>query len=408
VTLQPPRPWESAPLQPNRPSRSNSPPTPPTRARLPFSVGFVADVDVEKLVFRGEGMARIDGVPVFVPYAAPGDRLRVRIVETGKGFARGRIEEVLQPGASRRDRRCRHFGVCGGCQLQHVGYEEQLRAKGEFVRESLRRLGGIDWAAEIPVRHAAEYGWRSRAELQARGRHVGWFRAGTHEVVDVEECPILVPAAETFVRGLAADPPRGALHFAVGDDGVVVTGNAPVRRRVAGFDFDAPASAFFQANALLVDELVREAVGDAKGALAVDLFAGVGLFSLPLARGFRDVTAVESVRAAARQGEANAALNGVTNVRFVAEPVEQWLRGARDVKPDLLLLDPPRTGIGPDEIHAIARISPPSVVYVSCDPATLARDLKLFLALGWRLTSVVALDMFPQTYHVETVVKLAR
>src|SRR5204863_5985102 len=128
------------------------------------------------LVFRGDGLARVGGMTVFVRFAAPGDKLRIRVTETGKGFARGRILEVLEAGASRRDPRCRHFGTCGGCQLQHVAYPAQLEAKAGFVRESLKRLGGIDWTGDIPVRSAAEYGWRSRAELQARARHVGYFR----------------------------------------------------------------------------------------------------------------------------------------------------------------------------------------------------------------------------------------
>jgi 23S rRNA (uracil1939-C5)-methyltransferase len=400
-------------LHRNRPARSKPRPggrgqTPGSSVAAQSTVGQTLDVEIEKLVFRGDGLARVGGMTVFVPFAAPGDKLRIRVTETGKGFARGRILEVLEPGASRRDPRCRHFGTCGGCQLQHVAYPTQLDAKAGFVRESLKRLGGIDWTGDIPFRSAAEYGWRSRAELQARARHVGYFRAGTHEIVDVEECPILVPAAEAFVRTLRAAPPRHEMRVAVGDDGVIATGKDVVRQRVAGFDFETDADAFFQANRLLVEDLVREAVGDAAGALAVDLYAGAGLFSLPLARTFGEVIAVETRAATARRGEANAVRNAVTNVRFVAEPVETWLAANRDVRPDLVLLDPPRTGVGPAEIHAIASMAPAAVTYVSCDPATLARDLKAFLAEGYRLASVVALDMFPQTYHVETVAKLTR
>lgn len=367
------------------------------------------EVDVEKLVFKGDGLARHGGVAVFVPFAAPGDRLRVRVTEVGRGFARAEIVEVLRPGPARRAPRCRHFGVCGGCRLQHVEYAAQLDAKAGFVRESLRRLGGIDWTAEIPVRSAAEYGWRTRAEIQARRGHVGYFREATHEIVDVSECPILAPAAEAFVVGLAADPPKSAVHVALGDDGVVATGHgASVRQRIAGFDFEFGADSFFQANRLLVEELVREAVDGAAGRSAVDLFAGAGLFSLPLSRTFGDVVAVEGRAATARRGEANAARNGVSNVRFVADSAENWVASARTERPDLVLLDPPRTGVGPRGAEAVARIEAPAVTYVSCDPATLARDLAVFVALGYRLTSVVALDMFPQTYHVETVAKLTR
>jgi 23S rRNA (uracil1939-C5)-methyltransferase len=367
----------------------------------------VVEVDVEKLVFGGDGLARFGAQIVFVPFAAPGDRLRIRVTEVGKAFARGAIVEVVKPGPSRRDPKCRHFGACGGCHLQHVAYAAQLDAKAAFVRESLRRIGHIDWTDEIPVRAAAEWGYRTRTELQARRRHLGYFRAGTHEIVDVEECPILVPEAEAFVRGLRADPPRNAVHVAVGDDGNVVTGGgAAIRQRVAGFDFEFAADSFFQGNRLLADELVREATGGAAGDLAIDLFAGAGLFSLPLSRGFREVVAVESRRAASRRAEANAARAAVTNVRFVAESVEPWLARPLPSPPDLVLLDPPRTGAGPNVVGAIAALGARDVTYVSCDPATLARDLSLFLARGYRLVSVVALDLFPQTYHVETVAKL--
>jgi 23S rRNA (uracil1939-C5)-methyltransferase len=406
---------ESAPLHPHQPSDSKPRPTgddsSPAAAPAsdPLRRGAVIEVDVEKLVFRGDGLARHGGIAVFVPSAAPGDRLRVRVTEMGRGFARGEIVDVLQPGPARRDPRCRHFGQCGGCQLQHVAYAAQLEAKVGFVRESLRRLGAVDWTADIPIRSAAEFGWRSRTEIQARRGHVGYFRAATHEIVDVAECPILAPAVETFVLGLAADPPSSAVHVAVGDDGVVATGHgAVVRLRIADFDFEFGADSFFQANRPLVDELVREAVTGASGGLAVDLFAGAGLFSLPLARTFREVVAVESRGASVRRGEANASRNGVTNVRFVAESAEDWVPRTRETRPDLVLLDPPRTGVGPRGAEAIAKLDAPAVTYVSCDPATLARDLQVFVALGYRLASVVALDMFPQTYHVETVAKLVR
>jgi 23S rRNA (uracil1939-C5)-methyltransferase len=371
--------------------------------------GQVVDVDVEKLVFGGDGLARFGAQVVFVPLAAPGDRLRIRVTEVGRAFARGAIVEIVAPGPSRRDPRCRHFGECGGCHLQHVAYPAQLDAKAAFVRESLRRIGHIEWTDEIPVRAAAEWAYRTRAELQARRSHVGYFRAGTHEIVDVDECPILVPEAEAFVRALRADPPRNAVHVAVGDDGNVVTGGAAaIRQRLAGFDFEFAADSFFQGNRLLADDLVREAVGNAAGGLAIDLFAGAGLFSLPLSRGFREVVAVESRRAASRRAEANAARGAVTNVRFVAESVETWLVRPLPAPPDLVLLDPPRTGAGPGVVDGIAALGARDVTYVSCDPATLARDLSLLVARGYRLVSVVALDLFPQTYHVETVAKLRR
>jgi 23S rRNA (uracil1939-C5)-methyltransferase len=369
--------------------------------------GAILEVAIEKLVYGGDGLARAGTTAVFVPFSAPGDRLRVRVTDARRRFARAEILEVLEPGPARRAARCRHFGVCGGCRLQHVGYEAQLAAKAEFVRESLRRLGGIDWTAEIAVLAGPEYGGRSRTTVQARRGHVGYFREATHEIVDVEECPILVPPLEEFVRSLRREPPRAAVALGVSDDGRVAVGHELVRQTVAGFAFEVPADSFSQGNRALVEDLVREATSGRTGRVAVDLYSGAGLFSLPLARSFEEVVAVEGRASAARRGEGNAAANGIANVRFVAEPVERWV-ATSGVAADLVLLDPPRTGAGPDVTAAVARLGPPAITYVSCDPATLARDLRVLLDAGYALDSVVALDLFPQTTHVETVAKLVR
>lgn len=397
------------PVPKPRPTLADPAGTSPAASRIGVRRGDVAEVAVEKLVFGGDGLAHIGAQVVFVPFAAPGDVLRIRVTDVGRGFARGAIVDVVKPGPSRREPRCRHFGVCGGCTLQHVAYEAQVAAKAEFVRESLRRLGGIDWTGEIPIRTAAEYGYRARAEIQARRGHVGWFRAGTHEIVDVEECPVLAPEAEVLLARLRAEPPRHAVHIALGDDGVATADpRATVRRRVAGLDFEASPDAFFQGNRLLADALVDDATSGATGALAVDLYAGAGLFSLALARRMARVVSVEGRRSASAQATANAQRNGIANVEFAARPVEEWLAAPGADRPDLVLLDPPRAGAGASIVAAIAALGAPAVTYVSCDPATLARDLRAFAAAGYRLASVVALDMFPQTHHVETVAKLAR
>ena len=391
----------------NDPSVPKPRPTPSGDASRGVRRGDVVEITVEKLVYGGDGLARAGAQVVFVPFAAPGDELRIRVTEVGRGFARGAIQEVLKPGPARRDPRCRHFGVCGGCTLQHVSYAAQVTAKAEFVRESLRRLGGIDWTGEIPVRTAAEYGYRARAEIQARRGHVGWFRTGTHEIVDVTECPVLVPEAEALLARLRAEPPRHAVHVAAGDDGAATADpRATVRRRVAGFDFEIAPDAFFQGNRLLADALVDEATAGVAGALAADLYAGAGLFSLALARRFASVVSVEGRRAASAQAAENARRNGIANVEFAAQPVLDWLAAHTGTRPDLVLLDPPRAGADAQAARLIAALGAPAITYVSCDPATLARDLRTFAAAGYGIESVVALDMFPQTHHVETVAKL--
>lgn len=395
------------------------------------SLGATHEVTIEKLVYGGDGLARIGAQTVFVPFAAPGDRLRVRITETGRNFARAVIEEILTPAPARRTPPCPHFGVCGGCQLQHLEYPAQLAAKAEFVRESLRRLGGIEWTGEIATLAAAEFGYRARAEIKVRRvddepPHIGYFRAGTHEVCEVNDCAILLPAANRELQRLRAEPeliPHGAtrVYLTVGDDGVIVTpatgenGKAhevdalgTAQQRIGGFTYRFGVRSFFQSNRLLVEELVRTAVNERDGALAVDLYAGVGLFTLPLAQRFAQVIAVEGNRLAVAHGSENVRANNVTNVRYDSVSVEAWLKykATEQPCPDLVLLDPPRAGAGAIVIERLAALAPPQLVYVSCDPATLARDLKLLVAYGYTLRALTVLDMFPQTFHVETVAEL--
>jgi 23S rRNA (uracil1939-C5)-methyltransferase len=366
-----------------------------------------------------------------VPRAAPGDRLRVRIVETGRNFARAVIEEILEPAPARRPPPCQYFGVCGGCHLQHLDYPAQLQAKAEFVRESLRRLGGIEWRGEIQTRAAAELGYRARAEIKVQRElnghlRLGYFKAGTHEVCEVHDCPILLPAANRELQRLHAEPrliPRRAtrVYLTVGDDEVIVTpatgendktpeidALGTAHQRLAGFEYRFGVRSFFQSNRLLVEDLVRTVINERGGQFVVDLYAGVGLFTLPLAQRFAQVCAVEGNRLAAQHGVENVRANGLTNVRYEAVSVEAWLKdkAAEAPRPDLVVLDPPRAGAGAVVIQRLAALAPPQLVYVSCDPATLARDVKLLSAFGYALNTVTVLDMFPQTFHVETVAEL--
>lgn len=397
----------------------------------PVSAGEVYEVTIEKLVYGGDGLARIGTQAVFVPYAAVGDHLRVRITEVERNYARGQINEILQPSPTRRSAPCVYFGDCGGCQMQHLNYPAQLAAKVSFVRESLRRLGNIEWHGEIGVRAGEELGYRARAEIKvAYGEDgqpcIGYFRAGTQEVCDVESCPILLPAANRELQRLRAEHsliPRDAtrVHLTVGDDEVIVTpatgenGRAieidalgTAHQHIAGMTYGFGVKSFFQSNRLLVEELVRTAIGDARGQFAVDLYAGVGLFSLQLAKNFAQVCAVEGNKTAAQHGQENVRANNLNNVRYEAISVEAWLKykSAEGPRPDLVLLDPPRAGAGLPVIERLAALAPPAINYVSCDPATLARDLRALLDYGYLIDSITALDMFPQTFHVETVTQL--
>lgn len=371
----------------------------------------------ERLAFGGSAVCRHDGMVLFVPFAAPGDRLRVQITEVDKRLLRGTIVEVLEPSPHRREPLCPLFGECGGCHFQHVSYAEQVRSKGEFVRESLQRIGGITWTGPLPVHSASEWGYRSRTQLKIWQRKVGFNKQGGRETVDVERCPVLVAELEAAlpqVRAALAQLPLEDLPHqldgACGVHGPVFAPELPgmsrelVEHRVGDFSYLIEPESFFQQNRFLVGELVDTAIGDERGGLCYDLYAGVGLFTLPLSRRFQRVVAVEDERRAVLLGRVNARNNDCANVNYHRLAVELFLKGARE-RPDLVLMDPPRLGARP-AIPGLLALRAERLVYVSCDPGTLARDLKELIAGGYRIESLEAFDMFPQTFHVEAVARL--
>ncbi len=417
------------------------------------AIGQRLEVTVERLAFGGFAIARHEGLAVFVPFGAPGDRLSVEVYEVEKSFVRARIVEVQGPGPSRVAPRCVHFGECGGCQFQHVDYATQVAAKGEFVRDALVRTGGFDWPDPVVVHHAEPWGYRARTQLkllatsgtrhdgrigrlgkkQRRELHaaeaaiataeskapvLGFHRAFTHDTLDVTMCPVLAPELEsglpTVRAAVAAMQPRDwpyQIDGSCGTGGASWSPDLPglrkdlVQHDVQGFRYLIEPDSFFQGNRHLVGELVRGAIGDERGDLAFDLYAGVGLFSLPLSRRFGRVLAVEDERRACTLGRVNVKTNGCDNVTWLRATTEQFLRDNRE-RPDLVLMDPPRLGAKP-ALKPLLRLAAKRLVYVSCDPQTLARDLRQLVDGGYELERVEAYDMFPQTFHVEAIARLS-
>jgi 23S rRNA (uracil1939-C5)-methyltransferase len=394
-----------------------------------LNVGDVIDVSTERLAYGGDAVARHNGLAVFIPFAAPSERLRVRITERKKNFARAVIDQILEPSPSRREAPCQYFGQCGGCQLQHLNYAAQLEAKIGFVRDAIERIARLDWPQEIKIRHAAEFGYRGRAQvkLDPRTGSLGFNRAASNAVCDVWSCPILVPELDealrslrgAFVNAIVKDHiplNRSQLDMAAGGSGVSfdppfegLPGGA-LQRTVNGAVYNFSASTFFQANPGMLDELVEEAVGSDSGDVAIDLYAGVGLFTIQLARRFTHVIGVEADRGTAHFASVNITANDLANVEFKNDAVEEWMKSFVETKaapPDLIVLDPPRTGAAEAMNHIVAA-QPSRITYISCDPSTLARDLRTLGDSGYELTKVTAIDLFPQTYHVETVASLVR
>ncbi len=397
-----------------------------------MEIGETYELEIEKLIYGGEGIGRVNQQAVFVAYAAPGDRVRVRITKLERNFARGVIEEILVHSTSRREAPCQHFGICGGCQLQHLNYQTQLQAKAEFISSALQRIGGIQWEENIEILAADEFGYRSRAEIKIQRTedgipNLGFFQASSHEVCNITECPVLLTEANSALQRLHAKPklvPKRAtrIFLAVSDDETVmvpatgenskaaeIDAQGTIHQSIAGFEFTFGSRSFFQGNRLLIEQLVATATADARGEIAFDLYAGAGLFSLPIAKNFEQVYAVEGSKLSGNHGIINAKANRVKNVEYAVKSVEAWLKydAPKLLRPDWVILDPPRAGAGEVVVNRLMELKPAAITYVSCDPATLARDLKIFTKSNYKIDSIVGLDMFPQTYHVETVVKLS-
>jgi len=418
---------------------------------------------IEKLVYGGEGMGHSDGLAVFVPFVAPAETVAVRLDAHKKKFARGHVEKIVETSPGRVVPRCPYFTRCGGCHYQHLPYDAQLSYKREILLETLARLGGVRWQGPVEVHASPPFGYRNRAQWKVRPAvggisQIGYLEAGSEALCAVDQCPILsprledtlarvrgllerleIPAALTEVEAFAdgederillstsfanfggntAQALGGLLRQAIpaieslllhdaSRDRFELLGPGYLRYSVGDRRYRVGHLSFFQVNRFLVGALAERATAGAAGRLALDLYAGVGLFSLPLAATFSRVVAVEGNPAATRDLEDNvrsaAGQGGAIDVR--TEDAEEFLPRTHK-RPDLILLDPPRAGLSDAVRTRLAVSGAPDIRYVSCDPATLARDLK-DLCATYEVAGIELFDLFPQSFHLETLVRLRR
>lgn len=413
----------------------------------------------QKLVYGGEALGHHQGRTVLVPRALPGERLEVEEVRFAKGVLHARPLRVITAAPERVAPPCPYFSRCGGCQYQHLADENQREWKREILRETLRRIGRITWDGEIRLHSSEPWNYRNQAQIKvARGpdgrTELGFFEAESHQLIPVETCLILSPRLNAVLRELRRDEWSGRLarcreiemlsddrdekvmmtlrgDFAPADgealsqeclarlegvesvttecDRKVRTFGAPAITYQAGeFNYRVSPGSFFQASRFLIAELVEAATSGVSGALALDLFAGVGLFTLPLARNFAQVVGIEGSESAATDLAANARNHHFENVRAVSASAYDFLRRFAQAEPDLVVLDPPRAGVGRPSLQLLARHRPARIHYVSCHPPTLARDLASLSGLGYGMNSIEMFDFFPQTAHIECLARLTR
>lgn len=390
-----------------------------------YQVGDLIEVEVVKIVHGGYGLAFAENLTVFVALSAPADKLEVRLREVKGKTAFAEIERVIVPGPNRITPPCPYVGTCGGCDFQQMNYAAQLEAKVGTIRDSLKRIGKVEYEKEIRVVSSpSEFGYRLRAQWHIDGdtREIGYYERNSRKLVAIEHCPILQPELDQSLQRVRADfdwskfwPNRGAIDAACGDDATVSLfseqmdlGDREIVFAAAGEKFAFAAHVFFQGNKFLIEQLIETAIGDVSGASALDLYSGVGLFTLPLARKFERVTSVEDYIPSVEFARRNIDNAGLRNVDLIQKPVGRYLAEQSIGELDFVLLDPPRSGTEKKTVLDLIRLSPKIVSYVSCDAAVLARDLRRFLDAGYAIESMTAIDLFPQTHHVETVVRLVR
>lgn len=470
------------------------------------------ELHIEKLIYGGDGLARLPadehgrGKAVFVPFVLEGERVEAALVEQRSGFARARVEKILEPSPHRIQPRCPYFARCGGCHYQHTDYEHQLEIKAAILQENLRRIAKLELPCELQVHPSPPWNYRNRTRLRVQTAPefaLGYYHFGSHVLLPVEECPItstlvnraitavwrlgrsggfdprireieffanaddsellvevfiqeesaagekrISPSgrndkgtknnqgtsrdsATTEVRHRADQTPaapgiadwaenfRNAIPNAIGiamfrcemrsteskaeGSAIATAGTGELTYKTMNSSYRVSAGAFFQVNRFLTDELISAVTKGRSGLTALDLYAGVGLFSAVLSREFDRLIAVES----SQQSSTDLAYNVPGNVKAVRAKVEEYLKNSHP-RADLVVVDPPRGGLGQRVARSVADLGAPAVTYVSCDPATLARDLVVLLGAGYRVEQAHLVDLFPQTFHLETVLHLKR
>lgn len=392
-------------------------------------------VTIQKLIYGGDGLARDGGHVVLTPFVLPNETVDIAITGKESQLLRARAERIADPSPFRIAPPCPHFGVCGGCHYQHISYAHQLVQKEAILRESLQRVGKFEPPPTIHILSGPEWGYRNRAQLHCDGGRLGYRKAASRLLCPIEQCAILSPklqealatlrrmsAASRFPRFLqtvelftnetnlqlnvlASAKPIARRFFdwcAAELPGFV---DGPLHYETGGHTFRVSHGAFFQVNRFLLDALIEESLWQAQGESALDLYSGVGLFTIPMAKRFAKVSAVESGAAAWRDLQKNAEAAAVSIDAFQSS-AEDYLQ-SNGASCDFVLADPPRAGLGKKAVQSLLDRKPKRLTIVSCDPATLARDLAALLT-QYRLTRLTMADLFPQTFHIETIAHLER
>lgn len=425
----------------------------------------ILTLTIDRLGINGEGVASHQGFKIFVTGALPSEQIRAQIYERHKSYARANLLEVLTPSSSRKEPSCPYFAKCGGCQLMHLDYSEQLKSKTERVKDALQRIGKLENIHVEPcIASPLPLAYRNKIQLPVASDHtLGLYAFNTHDIIAVDACQIhselgekalaaIRPLLKKFsaelkhllikstqatqellvilvtksktpleelgkaicdsmpeIKGVVQNIQPDAGNVILGKEYILLAGQEKIEERVLGLTFNISAASFFQVNPLQAEKLYAKALDYCAlttETTALDAYCGVGTLSLLLARHAKQVIGIESVPEAIEDAKQNAEINGIHNMQFLCAPAEEAIQKLEQI--DVALLNPPRKGCDPALISKLIALKPSCIVYVSCDPATLARDINLLVQGGYKVDAVQPFDMFPQTAHVETVVRLSR
>ena len=369
-------------------------------------VGQIVKIKIDNIAFGGEGVGRIEDFVVFVPLVIEGEEVEAKIIEVKKSFARGELVKIIKPSKIRINAECEYFGDCGGCQYQHISYDEQLKIKQKQITDLFNRIGGFSQDKVAPVIACPQkFNYRNRILIRsqwngkAKKLLVGFRKRNSHWVVEINNCKIAEPALNKQIPEVRENPPK--------------RGGIKINLRVTPEDWSVPDHSFFQTNFFILPKMVaqvRKIFKSNDSEYLIDTYCGVGFFAIELANLTKRFVGVESDKLAIKAAQENSIKFGATNGEFIDGRTE-------DLLPELLkkfspnktsvLLDPPRKGCAPSAIEQLRKVKPSQIIYISCHPATLARDLNILCSEGvYKLERVYPIDMFPHTQHIECITDL--
>lgn len=384
------------------------------------------NVDIEKLVYGGEGLARTELGVVLTPYTVPGESILVSSIHKRKGVLHGRLQDILRPSEHRVSPFCDNFAKgCGGCQWQHIDYLQQVEIKRRIIEESIERIGKEIVKFPPLAFDPCFKGTRLRSFFHVchKNSAIGFYRFNTNDIIPIKECPLCVPSIN---QALSILHENFDMLKSVNSASIITNGNdvhlhlegrkgtpGPqyIEFFIGGFKYLANGKVFLQGHSTLngkLIEIIKDLIGEKKGGLLLDLFCGVGFLSIPVSSHFNHVVGIDNQQESVQLARENAKLNGLTNMEFYRQDLglKNCLSGISSV--DVVIIDPPRSGCSKILIEELVRLNPYKIIMVSCNPTTMARDIRMIMNNGYEIVSGYGIDLFPQTFHVETIVSLIK